>query len=561
MINLRPYQIEALESVNTALSRNITRPLIVLPTGTGKTHLFVALTQTRTGRTIIIVHRDELIDQTFKSIRKVNPGAIIGIVKGKQNQHGAPIVIASVQTLARVKRLEQIVSDFQTIIVDEAHHAISASHRRVLTYLRAFESENPPLVLGVTATPDRQDKIGLDKVFQEIVYSQLLDPMVKAGYLVEPKGIQIKLDIPDFSSIKTRNKDYASEEVEKIFAMVGAPKRIVEALMLHARMRKTLIFTPGVMMAKAVAEECRNYGFKAEHIDGTQDSKLRHEILSRFRSGETQVLANCQILTEGFDDPSADCVVIARPTKSRALYTQMVGRVLRLSEGKKDALILDLVGNSVTHDLVVLPSIYGEREEKEKEKKKRKKKEKAVAKPAIASPQDGPIVEESVNLLQMRAIRSEPEENDYQRTFKKSEKSDSDDEPKPKKKGGGLPTIRLWPEGSWQNQPATTKQIAFLKWRGFDVDSSLSKGNAHEMISRWKATDLIGRLRSKGFSVYLKKGMVYVGPRKLLTEEIQLAVRDLRDCIFNVLEQEAIDVMSGILDTLEKQENLFEQQG
>ena len=210
----------------------------------------------------------------------------------------------------------------------------------------------------MTATPQRGDDVGLSEVFQEIVYHRSILEMIQAGYLADLRALQVRLKA-DFHGLHTRAGDFIDSEVESLLLESDAPRLITKAYLEHARSRKGLIFTPTVKLAHLMADVFQHSGLVAEAIDGTTPLDERRAMLRRFHTGKTQVLANCGVLTEGFDEPSVDCVVIARPTKSATLFTQMIGRGTRLHPGKQDCLILDVAGVSQRHDLMNVPNLVG----------------------------------------------------------------------------------------------------------------------------------------------------------------------------------------------------------
>jgi ATP-dependent helicase IRC3 len=358
MLSPRPYQIEAIEATNAAIARGINRPLIALPTGTGKTVVFAHFIKQRDGRALILAHRDELLRQAGDKIKTITPGANIGYVKAEEDDHHHPITIASVQTLSRQNRLDRLDNDYDTIIVDEAHHAAAESYQRVIRHLRGFDERDAPVVLGVTATPERGDGIGLNCVFQEIVYQKSILEMIDADFLCDLKAIEIKLKV-DFNELRTRAGDFIDSEVEAFMRSADAPAHIVEAFMTHAHNRKTILFTPTVALAHEIAGAFCAAGYRAEALDGTTPTDARRGILARLHSGLTQIVCNCGVLTEGFDEPSVDCIIIARPTKSKTLYIQMIGRGTRKFATKEDCLIMDVVGISNRHDLQTVTNLFG----------------------------------------------------------------------------------------------------------------------------------------------------------------------------------------------------------
>lgn len=361
----RPYQQEAIAAIESGLTRNITRPLVSLPTGTGKTIIFSQLINKRAkeGRSLIIAHREELLSQAKEKIGIINPNLSTGIVKAVTNEVDRDVLVSSIQTLIRPNRLNQLPNDIATIIVDEAHHTPSDSYRLVLEQLGAFRDDNPPLTLGVTATPERLDRKALSNIFQEIVYQKNILEMMIAGYLCDLRAIQIKLDI-DFNKLKTSMGDYQEQELSKVLLEAKAPNLIAEKITKFAPNRKTLIFVPNVDLAYKVAKACQDLGLSAKAIDGSLDSQSRKEILEQFDNGTVSILVNCNILTEGFDCPSVGCVVMARPTKSKSLYMQCVGRGTRLHPDKQNCLVIDLVGVTTSFDLMTVGKAFGLPEQK-----------------------------------------------------------------------------------------------------------------------------------------------------------------------------------------------------
>lgn len=358
MITLRPYQVEAADAVMAAKARGVTRPLVGLPTGTGKTIVFADLIRRRGGRALVLAHRDELITQAVDKIRMVWPTARPGIVKAERDETDALVVVASVQTVSRRARLARLAPTFGTVVVDEAHHATADSYARVLTHVGAMD-EGGPLTIGVTATPERGDGKPLGDVWQEIVYQTPVLDMIRAGYLCDLRGIQVQI-AADLDAVHVRGGDLAAGELDDELQAADAPTHVVEAWLRHAADRRaTLIFTATVRLAHGMAEAFQARGIPAEAVDGTTPLDDRRAMLQRLSRGETRVMANCAVLTEGFDLPAIDCIVMARPTQSRPSYIQMVGRGTRTLPGKKDCLVLDLVGNATRHSIQTIATLAG----------------------------------------------------------------------------------------------------------------------------------------------------------------------------------------------------------
>lgn len=398
MLTLRDYQSDTLDRIASAEARGIRRQLVVAATGLGKTVMFTALARQRPGRTLILAHRDELIAQAVIKVVEVNPelgltssaaqavsaagrsdlvlrpptsGGRVGIVKAGANDVRAEVVVASVQTLARPKRLAQLTDPwlgtsllsraerFGLVVTDEAHHATAASY--VSTYdALGIGADGSPLHVGFTATPDRGDGSGLSKVFDEVVAHHDMLWGIRSGYLSDLRGKAIEVEKFTESDLKTRRGDYDQGQAGRVLEAAGAHDLIVRGWQAHASDRsKTLVFTPTVEFANQVADSFDAAGIDAAMVSGSTPLDERQSILQAFHRGEISVLANCAVLTEGYDEPGVDCVVIARPTKSRALYTQMVGRGTRRHPAKADCLVLDVVGATAEHSLVTIPSLFG----------------------------------------------------------------------------------------------------------------------------------------------------------------------------------------------------------
>jgi ATP-dependent helicase IRC3 len=354
---LRPYQTSALDAIDKAEREGVRRPLVVHPTGTGKTVTFGAAIERRAdrGRSIVMVHREELGDQAIEKLSWQAPDLSTGLLKAESDEIDADVVIASVPTAHRDERLRRLVesakrSPFGTIIADEAHHAPSPSWTKMLTALGAF---NPygPLAVGFTATPERDGKtLGVwEKVvsymsIREAIYGDYLAPILPA--LV----IETKMDLTKIR--RGGNGDLSGGDLGREMEESGAVDEIADGLIQHASDRKILAFTPTVATAHALAVALVKRGMSAEAVDGETETSLRTAIKRRLKTGETQCVVNCGVFTEGFDEPSIDCVGIARATKFHGLYLQMAGRGTRKSPGKKDLLIIDFVGATQRHDLI-----------------------------------------------------------------------------------------------------------------------------------------------------------------------------------------------------------------
>lgn len=353
-IALRDYQRAAVAAIHEAEARGVRRQLLVLPTGTGKTLCFAELIAERGGRALVLVHRDELARQAVEKIGLVIPGEAVGVVKAERDEHTSKIVVASVQTLARSARLERITADFRTVIIDEGHHLTADSYGRILDHLHVADPEGP-LGVGVTATPERGD--GEPLAGWSVVFRRELLEMIRAGYLADLRALQVRIEA-DFSSLHVRAGDFIEREAERMLLEANAPEHAARAYCEHAAGRQALLFTPTMRAAHAMSKALETAGVRAEALDGETPIEIRREILGRFHRGETQVIANCSVLTEGFDEPGIGCIIVARPTRSKLLYQQMLGRGTRLHPGKADCLVIDLVGATDRHDLMTAATLF-----------------------------------------------------------------------------------------------------------------------------------------------------------------------------------------------------------
>lgn len=356
-MELRPYQQEAKDAVFEQWDNGIRKTLLVLPTGCGKTIVFAKVTEdcVRKGdRVLILAHRGELLDQAADKLKKTT-GLNSAIEKAESSCLGSwfRVVVGSVQTLMREKRLGQFPEDyFNTIIIDEAHHCISDSYQKVLKHFPEAH------VLGVTATPDRGDMRNLGQYFESLAYEYTLPKAIKEGYLTPIKALTIPLKI-DMSGVSVQAGDFKASDIGT--ALDPYLEGIAQEMQKYCADKKTVVFLPLVKTSQKFRDVLNNYGFQAAEVNG--DSQDRAEILSDFESGKYNVLCNSMLLTEGWDCPSVDCVVVLRPTKVRGLYCQMVGRGTRLSPGKEHLLLLDFLWHTERHELCHPASLICDNEE------------------------------------------------------------------------------------------------------------------------------------------------------------------------------------------------------
>lgn len=366
-VELRDYQDEAVTHVAHAVGHDgKRRVMVVLPTGSGKTVVFGALANAwlrdSMGRVLVLAHRDELIQQAAAKLALWVPRHLIGIVKAARDERDTPIVVASVQTLKNETRLAR-VGRFGLIVVDEAHHASAASYKKILAELGAFV-DGGPIVVGVTATPKRGDGVRLDDVFEDVVYAKTYTEMVAARYLAPVESRVYELMEHAGKPKLGIDGDYSEGWLERVMLGANAPDKILEAWKKEAADRPTIVFTPTVSVAKAVAETFNGAGIPSAWVSGAMPVQDRRDALAGLAAGRIKVIANCAVLTEGFDEPSVSCIVVGRPTMNETLYIQMVGRGTRLHAGKQSCLILDMVGCADQLQLDAVVDLGGQKAKK-----------------------------------------------------------------------------------------------------------------------------------------------------------------------------------------------------
>lgn len=344
-MELRPYQAEAKTAIFRQWEQGVQKTLLVLPTGCGKTIVFAKVAEecVRKGhRVLIMAHRGELLQQAADKIAKTT-GLLCSVEKAEETCMGKwfRIVVGSVQTLMRPKRLEQFQPDyFDTIVIDEAHHCLSDGYQRVLSH---FNQAN---VLGVTATPDRGDMRNLGQYFDTLAYEYTLPKAIKEGYLTPIKALTVPLKM-DLSGVGFQSGDFKVSDIGNV--LDPYLESIADEMLKYCKERKTVVFLPLVKTSEKFRDILNQKGFQAAEVNG--NSVDRAEILSDFENDKYNVLCNSMLLTEGWDCPSVDCIIVLRPTKVRSLYCQMVGRGTRLCEGKDHLLLLDFLWHTERHEL------------------------------------------------------------------------------------------------------------------------------------------------------------------------------------------------------------------
>jgi superfamily II DNA or RNA helicase len=384
LLKLRDYQTEAIAELHRRWDAGATRVPMVLATGLGKTvifaHLIADWTAANQGkRVIVLVHTDELVNQAYKKIKDVAPHLKVGIVKAERNEVTARVIVASVQSLRSTKR-RALIRQVGLIVVDECHHATAATYRAILEHYGAMglhvptdDPEGaglsfPVQVAGFTATLARGDKAKLSDIWQECTFKRGIAFGIRRGYLLDVRGKRIVIPEMDLGNVKKSGGDYAEGSLAEELDRSLAPSIVAASYMEHASNRKGLGFAPTVESAHHFAESFSEAGIPSAVVHGGTPREERRLTLKRLSTGEIQVVWNCGVLTEGFDEPTVSCIVMARPTKSAPLYQQIVGRGLRPdlslpAERRGDCLVLDVVGASGRHDLRTLVDLSERRED------------------------------------------------------------------------------------------------------------------------------------------------------------------------------------------------------
>lgn len=357
---LRPYQVEAIEAIEAEWARGESPTAVVLPTGMGKTTIFSALAArwitAHRSRVLVLVHRDELARQAAARVKADAPHLSVGIVKAALDETDRDVVVASVQTIARESRRSRITG-VGMIIIDECHHASAESYQAILTHFGVYDQSPFTRVpcVGVTATLERADGRGMGGTFATVAYTRDIMYGIRGRYLADVRGLSVVSEGIDLSRVRKTRGDYNEAQLghvmgQDIVCMAAADAYLEHAMGEDGLPRTGVLFAPTVESASNMADAFNSTGIATELVTGATPIAERAGIYHRFRTGETRVLANCMVLTEGWDAPWAKVAVIARPTTSGGLYQQMVGRVLRPWQGQT-ALVLDIVGAARTHKL------------------------------------------------------------------------------------------------------------------------------------------------------------------------------------------------------------------
>ena len=494
MFELRPYQAEAKQAILSAWDEGYRKTLLVLPTGCGKTVVFSSVTENQVNkghRVLIMAHRGELLDQAADKLKEASGlDSVLEKAESSCLDSFLPVTVGSVQSLAQEKRLARFPNDyFQDIIVDEAHHCLSDSYRRILDH---FPTAN---ILGVTATPDRGDMKNLGEFFDSKAYEYSMTEAIREGYLCPIKAQMIPLEL-DIADVGISSGDFSAGEIGH--ALEPYLHQIASEMANYCRGRKTVVFLPLIATSQKFCAMLNDAGLRAAEVNGNSDD--RSEVLADFEAGKYDVLCNSMLLTEGWDCPSVNCIVVLRPTKIRSLYQQMVGRGMRLSPGKTELLLLDFLWMTERHDLC-RPSALISKDE------------------AIAKKIDERMVEDAdgFDLIEAeeqaeRDILAERESALAKQLAEMRGKKRKLVDPLQYALSIAAEDLTNYvPTFAWEMAPPSEKQIAFLERRGIFADSVRNAGLASLLIDRLQRRQQMGLATPKQIRCLERYGFRQVG--------------------------------------------------
>lgn len=494
-MKLRPYQNEAKNAVFSEWENGIKKTLLVLPTGCGKTIVFAKITEEcvqKGDRVLILAHRQELLEQAADKIEKAT-GLGSALEKAEQSCIGTwyRVVVGSIQSLMRETRLSKFPENyFDTIIIDEAHHSISDSYQKVINHFSNAK------VLGVTATPDRGDMKNLGTVFQTLAYEYTLPKAIKEGYLSPIKAITIPLQL-NLTGVSTQAGDFKAADIDT--ALDPYLYQIADEMQKYCNDRKTVVFLPLVKTSQKFKDILNEKGFAAEEVNG--NSENRAEILKDFENNKYNVLCNSMLLTEGWDCPDVDCVVVLRPTKVRGLYCQMVGRGTRLAPNKKELLLLDFLWHTEKHELCRPAHLICENEEVAKKMTENLSEQTGFAIDITEAEQQA---SEDVVLQREQSLAKVLSEM-------KTRKRKLVDPLQYEMSIQAQDLSNYVPAFGWECSPPTDKQVELLEKYGIFPDEIETAGKAKLILEKLEKRRIAGLTTPKQIRILENKGFQHVG--------------------------------------------------
>lgn len=463
---LYPFQRNAVEAVEKEFAEGRKHILMVLPTGTGKTVCFSEFLRRQVengGRGLILAHRDELLSQAAQKL-KATTGLDSALEKADSSawMSDAPVTVASVQSMCRPERLKNYSPGYYSdVVIDEAHHSLSPSYRRIIDHFVGSR------ILGVTATPDRGDHKALSEVYESLAFEYPMRQAINDGYLVPIKAKMLPVEV-DLTEVKLSCGDYSANSLGD--AIEPYLEEIARRMAEECKDRKTVVFLPLIKIAKRFAELLNEYGISAAEVNG--ESPDREAILADFEAGKYQTLCNAMLLTEGWDCPSVDCIVVLRPTKVRSLYQQMIGRGTRLFPGKEDLLILDFLYLTAKHDLCTPASLFSGTAEIEEKMDQILRGGKEMDVSEVENQAERDILAERAESLAQTLERS-------------SRKKARTVDPMEFALSIAAEDIALYePTFGWEYDEPTPKQISYLGRCGITTDAITCKGMASMIIDK-----------------------------------------------------------------------------
>jgi superfamily II DNA or RNA helicase len=451
-MQLWAHQTKAITAAETAIRKGQRRGLWVMPTGSGKTMAFTTLAARLDRPTLTLVHRRELLRQTIDTFDLVWPAAQVATLPEKGQRHGR-VVVATVQSLSR--RLADFPRDaFELLVIDEAHHGPARQWQKVLDHFR------PAFALGCTATPHRLDRQSVEDLFGGVIYEYPLVTSIADGVVVPLRQHGI-LTRASLAGVPVR-RDFKKQDLARAVLQAGRSEAVVQAYLDHARGRPALVFATDLEHVRQLDEVLRRRGVASAAVTGKMKQDERGRVLARFRRGELQALVSCEVLTEGYDERRVRCVVMARPTASRALYYQCVGRGMRAdpTSGKAECLVIDVIDRGASKRGVVASELFGARV-----------RDCGGGDPHLAAQREmrhWPLYPLSPN-ASLEAAWELEEETPW----------------------GELPSLGGYvPTAGWHDARASAKQVKALRRQyRFDIHRDLTRGEASHLLDRCKDLD------------------------------------------------------------------------